>query len=110
MFFVRSATGLVCSLRPDAIMQSCLDDGRPSIDNIAATRGMRSIVIGRNNYLFKRSDNGGKSAAFVYMPTKTAKSNGVDPRAWLADLVGRVVDHKINRIDELLPWQYDGLK
>jgi len=37
---------------------------------------------------------------------ETAKLNGVDPQAWLTDVLGRIADHKINRIDELLPWNY----
>jgi transposase len=84
-----------------------LDDGRLSIDNNAAERGMRSIAIGRNNYLFMGSDKGGKSAAIAYTLIETAKLNGVDPQAWLADVLSRIADHKINRIDELLPWRYD---
>ncbi len=84
-----------------------LDDGRLSIDNNAAERGMRSIAIGRKNYLFMGSGNGGKSAAIAYTLIETAKLNGVDPQAWLTDVLGRIADHKINQIDELLPWQYD---
>jgi len=83
-----------------------LDDGRLSIDNNAAERGMRSIALGRKNYLFMGSDNGGRSAAIAYTLIETAKLNGVDPQAWLADVLARIADHKINRIDELLPWRY----
>ncbi len=81
-------------------------DGRLSIDNNAAERGMRSIAVGRKNYLFMGSDNGGKSAAIAYTLIETAKLNGVDPQAWLTDTLARIADHKINRIDELLPWRY----
>ena len=84
-----------------------LDDSRLSIDNNAAERGMRSIAVGRKNYLFMGADNGGKSAAIAYTLVETAKLNGVDPQAWLTDVLGRIVDHKINRIDALLPWRYD---
>ncbi len=52
------------------------------------------------------SDRGGKSAAIAYTLIETAKLNGVDPQAWLTDVSGRIADHKINRIDELLPWRY----
>ena len=83
-----------------------LDDGRLSIDNNAAERGMRSIALGRKNYLFMGSDNGGRSAAIAYTLIETAKLNGVDPQAWLTDVLSRIADHKINRIDELLPWRY----
>ena len=83
-----------------------LEDGRLSIDNNAAERGMRAIAVGRKNYLFMGSDNGGKSAAVAYTLIETAKLNGVDPQAWLTDTLARIADHKINRIDELLPWRY----
>ena len=49
---------------------------------------------------------GGKSAAIAYTLIETAKLNGVDPQTWLTDVLGRIADHKINRIGELLPWQY----
>jgi len=83
-----------------------LDDGRLSIDNNAAERGMRSIALGRKNFLFMGSDNGGRSAAIAYTLIETAKLNGIDPQAWLTDALDRIADHKINRIDELLPWRY----
>jgi len=83
-----------------------LDDGHLSIDNNAAERGMRSIALGRKNFLFVGSDNGGRSAAIAYTLIETAKLNRVDPQAWLTDVLSRIADHKINRIDELLPWRY----
>jgi transposase len=67
---------------------------------------MRSIAIGRKNYLFIGSNKGGKSAAIAYTLIESAKLNGVDPQAWLADVLSRIADHKINLIDELLPWRY----
>jgi hypothetical protein len=82
-----------------------LDDGRLSIDNNAAERGMRSIALGRKNYLFMGSDNDGRSAAIAYALIETAKLNGVDPQVWLTDVLSRIADHKINRIDDLLPWR-----
>ena len=83
-----------------------LNDGRLSIDNNAAERGMRSIALGRKNYLFMGSDSGGRSAAIAYTLIETAKLNGIDPQGWLTDALDRIADHKINRIDELLPWRY----
>ena len=65
---------------------------------------MRPIALGRKNYLFM--GGGGKSAAIAYTLIETAKLNGVDPQAWLTDTLGRIADHKITRIDELLPWRY----
>ena len=60
--------------------------------------------LGRKNYLFMGSQTGGKSAAIAYTLIETAKLNGVDPQAWLANTLARIPDHKINRIDELMPW------
>jgi transposase len=47
-----------------------------------------------------------QSAAIAYTLIETAKLNGIDPQAWLTDVLSRIADHKINRIDELLPWRY----
>jgi len=81
-----------------------LDDGRLSIDNNPAERGMRGIAVGRKNWLFAGSESGGRAAAAAYTLIETAKLNHVDPQAWLADVLGRIAEHKINRVDELLPW------
>ena len=69
---------------------------------------MRGIAIGRKNNVFVGSERGGKSAAIIYTLIETAELNSVDPQAWLTDTLSRIVDHKINRIDELLPWNYKG--
>ncbi len=50
------------------------------------------------------SASGGKAAAIACTPIETARLNDVDPQAWLAQLLERIPDYKINRIDELLPW------
>ncbi len=68
--------------------------------------GMRSIAVGRKNWLFAGSDNGGRSAATAYTLIETAKLNGVDPQAWLTEVLSGIANHKIYRSDELLPWRY----
>mgnify|MGYP001818631900 CR=1 FL=1 len=83
-----------------------LDDGRLSIDNNAAERGMRSLALGRKNYLFMGSDNGGRSAAIAYTLIESAKLKAIDPQAWLTNVLARIADHKINKIHELPPWRY----
>ena len=83
-----------------------LDYGILELDNNAAERGMRAVALGRKNYLFVGSEAGGKAAAIAYTLIETAKLNGVNPQAWLTDVLSRIADHKINRIDELLPWRY----
>ena len=67
---------------------------------------MKPVALGRKNFLFVGSEGGGKSAAIAYTLVETAKLNGVNPQAWLTDVLGRIADHKITRIDELLPWRY----
>jgi transposase len=79
-------------------------DGTLEIDNNAAERSIRPIAIGRKNYLFAGSDEGGKRAAAMYSLMGTAKMHGIDPEAYLKYVLTHISDHKINRIDELLPW------
>ena len=80
-------------------------DGRAEIDNNTAEREIRSVVMGRRNYLFQGSDHGGDNAAIIYSLINTAKLNGVEPYAYMKAVLERIADHPINHIDELLPWQ-----
>jgi transposase len=89
-------------------LRDYLDHGFLELDNNTAERAMRGIAIGRKNYMFVGSERGGKSAAIIYTLMETAKLNNIDPQAWLTDVLTRIADHKINRIDELLPWNYKG--
>ncbi len=84
-----------------------LDDGRVAVDNNAAERGMRPIGVGRRNWLFAGSDTGGETLARVLTVIETAKMNGLDPQAYLADILDRIHDHKNNRLAELLPWNWE---
>jgi transposase len=81
-----------------------VSDGRLEMSNNAAERAMRPPVLGRKNYLFCGSDAGGQRAACIYTIVESAKMNGVDPQAYLTDILGRIADHPINKIDALLPW------
>jgi len=83
-----------------------IHDGRIEIDNNAAERSIRGIALGRKNYLFAGSDAGGERAAAIYSLIETAKLNGLDPEAYLRDILNRIADHKINRLAELLPWNW----
>ena len=83
------------------------DDGRIEIDNNTAERSIRPIVLGRRNYLFAGSDAGGESAANIYTLIGTALLNGIEPYAYLREVLGRIADHPINRIEQLLPWNLD---
>ena len=83
-----------------------LGDGRICLTNNAAERELRGIALGRKSWLFAGSDRGGERAAVMYTLTQTAKLNDVDPQAWLADVLARINDHAIHRLDELLPWNW----
>ena len=83
-----------------------LDDGRICLSNNAAERGVRGIALGRKSWLFCGSDRGGERAAVMYSLIVTAKMNDVDPQAWLADVLARIAEHPVQRLDELLPWNW----
>ena len=83
-----------------------LDDGRVCMSNNAAERGLRGVALGRKSWLFCGSDRGGRRAAAMYSLIVTAKMNGVDPEAWLADVLSRIAGHPAHRLDELLPWNW----
>ena len=67
-----------------------LDDGRICLTNNAAERALRGIAIGRKAWLFAGSDRGGERAAVMYTLIQTARMNGIDPQAWLADVLTRI--------------------
>jgi len=83
-----------------------LNNGMLELDNNICERSIRPIALGRKNYLFMGSIGGGKAAAIAYTLIETAKMNKVDPEAWLTWVLTHVADHKINRIDELMPWNW----
>jgi len=79
-------------------------DGRAEIGNSAAERSLRDVALGRRSYLFAGSDSGGERPASMYSLIGCCKLNGIDPQAYLRYVFGRIADHPINRIHELLPW------
>jgi transposase len=100
------AQAIAYSLSRWAALARFLDDGRLCMSNNAAERELRPIAVGRKNWTFAGSDEGGRRAAAIYTLIQTAKLNDVDPQAWLADILARLPDHQAKRIDELLPWNW----
>ena len=82
-----------------------LRDGRICLTNKAAERALRGIALGRKGWLFAGSDRGGERAAVIYTLIGSCKLGGIDPQAYLHHVLGRIADHPINRIDELLTWR-----
>jgi hypothetical protein len=64
------------------------------------------IALGRKSWLFAGSDRGGERAAVMYTLIQTARLNDIDPQAWLSDVLARINDHNIQKLDELLPWNW----
>ncbi len=91
-----------------ALLRYC-DDGTLEIDNNAAERALRAVALGRKNYLFCGSDEGGERAAAVYSLIGTAKLNGLDPEAYLRHVIGHIAEHPANQLDALLPWNLAAL-
>jgi hypothetical protein len=83
-----------------------LDDGRLEISNNAAENQIRPVALGRKNWLFSGSDAGGERAAAFYTLIRSARLNSIEPEAWLTDVIARIGAHPINRLAELLPWNW----
>ena len=92
-----------------AMIRYC-DDGLLEISNNLVENALRGVALGRRNWLFVGSPKGGDAAALFYSLVETCRLNGVEPEAWLTDVIARIGDHPINRIDELLPWHWQAAK
>ena len=99
---IRYALSRMTRLRP------YLDHGFLELDNNPVERAIRPLALGRKNYLFMGSERGGKAASIAYTLIETAKLNGLDPQAWMTDVLECIADHPISRIDALLPWNRRG--
>jgi transposase len=86
-----------------ALIYYC-DDGVAEIDNNIAENALRSVCLGRKNFLFLGADSGGERAAAMYALIGTARLNGIDPEAYLRYVFTHSADYPINRVADLLPW------
>jgi len=101
-----TAKAIDYSLKRWEVFTRFLDDGRLCMSNNAAERELRAIAIGRKNWTFAGSDEGGRRAAAIYTLIQTAKLNDTDPQAWLADVLAKLPDHPASKITDLLPWNW----
>ena len=85
-----------------ALARYC-EDGDLSIDNSATERVIRGVAVGRNNWVFFGSDEGGKTGAILRSFTASCQRAGVDPFRWFQDILARIANHPIGRLAELLP-------
>ena len=84
-----------------------IDDGRIEIDSNVVERAIRPIALSRKNALFAGSDGGGEQWAIIASLIETCKLNNVDPQAYIADVLAKIVNgHPNSRIDDLMPWAY----
>jgi hypothetical protein len=79
------------------------ENGILEIDNNRAEREIRPLCVGRNNWLFMGSDDGGRRAAVMFSLVASCRQNGIDPFEYLRDVLTRIPSHPINRIEELMP-------
>ncbi|ELD4018271.1 IS66 family transposase [Salmonella enterica] len=93
----------------DALNEYCRN-GQVEIDNNIGENALRTVAVGRKNYLFFGSDNGGEAAAIIYSLLGTCKLNGVEPEGWLREVISKINNWPSNRVDELLPWNLSSVK
>jgi transposase len=92
-----------------AMIRYC-DDGLLEISNNLVENALRGVALGRRNWMFVGSVKGGEAAALFYALAGTCRLNGVEPEAWFTDVIERIGEHPINRIDELLPWNWQAAR
>ena len=85
-----------------------LEDGRIEVDSNVVERSMKSVALTRKNSLFVGNERGGKTFAVLASLVNTAKLNSVDPEAWLADVLERIISGKVtaSQMDTLFPWTW----
>jgi transposase len=99
-----TAKAINYALNNEAALLRFLNDGKIEIDNNAAERAMRPIAVGRKNWLFAGSDNGGHTTAGIYSLIETAKMNNINPFLYLRKVLDTIQDYNSNKIADLLPW------
>ena len=99
-----TAKAIAYATNNEKALKRFLEHGSIEIDNNAAERALRSVAIGRKNWLFAGSDNGGKTAAIIYTLIETAKLNDINPVKYLHKVFSVIQDYNSSKIEDLLPW------
>lgn len=99
-----TAQAIAYALNNEVALRRFLDNGSIEIDNNAAERALRSVAVGRKNWLFAGSDEGGKTASIIYTLVESAKLNNVNPVKYLHKVFDVIQDYKANHLQDLLPW------
>lgn len=89
------------------LLEAYLEDGRLEIDNNLIENTIRPLALGRKNYLFAGSHEGARRTAMMYSFFASCKTKGINPWEWLRDVLGRIPEHPVNRLEELLPGQWE---
>jgi len=101
-----AGTATAYALKNWVALNRYCEDGDLSIDNNHTERSLRGIAIGRHNWMFVGSDRGGKTMAILRSFVGSCELAKVDPFAWFKDVLSRVADHSIQKLDELLPHRW----
>ncbi|EGU01287.1 transposase IS66 family protein [Acinetobacter baumannii 44327_8] len=101
-----TARAINYSLKRWTALSRYLDDGNLPIDNNWIENQMRPWALGRKNWLFAGSLRSGQRAANIMTLIQSAKLNGLDPYAYLSDVLKRLPTHKVPQIEELLPHRW----
>ena len=99
-----TALAIKYALNHEIALKRFLEDGKIEIDNNAAERALRVVAVGRKNWLFAGSDQGGKAAADIYTVIESAKINGLNPEWYLKKIMSVIQDYNSQKLAELLPW------
>jgi transposase len=83
-----------------------ITDGRLNIDNNPVENSIRPVALGRKNYLFAGSHEAARRSGMLYSLLGTCKMHGMEPYGWLKEVLQRIADHPINKIQDLLPHRY----
>ena len=99
-----TAKAIAYALNNEEALKRFLTDGKIEIDNNAAERALRAVAVGRKNWLFAGSDQGGHTAANIYTLIETAKLNNINPWKYLRKVLSVIQDYNSQKLSDLFPW------